>query len=201
MTSSRPPRPSRDRHADEIAEAVDRATRRFAHAAGVERARQVRGMMLDVVARAATSLRRKPNVCAITSGMLRVLAGGACGTDRRSAAPGRCVSANQRLAQQVHAAAARNRPDVDVGRRRAGHLQAACDRARRKAGDVLDAAEALLFERRDERAVAQHGGGHIAVIGVEPDDQHAVSATLAGVGRGRQVRRDRSGSCLYGSRR
>ena len=48
MTSMRPPRAARNRHADEIAEAVDRATRRLGQAARAKRARQVRGMVLDV---------------------------------------------------------------------------------------------------------------------------------------------------------
>ena len=77
-----------------------------------------------------------------------------------------------RLAQQMHAPAARDRPDVDVGRRRARHGEAARDRLRRKAGDVLDAGEALFFERGDQDAVAQHRRRDVPVIGIESDDQH-----------------------------
>lgn len=46
------------------------------------------------------------------------------------------------------------------------------NRLRRKAGDMLDAAEALFLESRDQHAVAQHGGRNVSVVAVETDDQH-----------------------------
>ena len=90
--------PVRDRDADEIAEAVDRATRRLLHAAGVET--RSPGARDDVRCRSrarSTSLRRKPNVCAMTSGTWRLLPA-VLRYWLNSAAPGRWVSANQRLA-------------------------------------------------------------------------------------------------------
>ena len=72
----------------------------------------------------------------------------------------------------MHAAAARNRPDVNVRRRRARHLQAAPDRALRETGDVLDAAEPLFLEGGDQLPVAEHGRGDVTVIRVETDNEH-----------------------------
>ena len=61
---------------------------------------------------------------------------------------------------------------IDVGRSDAAHLQARANRLGRKPGDVLDAAKALFFDRRDELAVAHEDGRDVAVIGVDAENVH-----------------------------
>jgi len=43
---------------------------------------------------------------------------------------------------------------------------------------VLDAAEALFFEGRDEVAVVEEDGGHVAVVGVDAKDVHTIQRRI-----------------------
>ena len=85
----------------------------------------------------------------------------------------------QRLAPEVGARIARHGKHVDIRRREAAHLQAGGDRVVRKTRHVLDAAEPLLFNRRDKLSVADQRRRHVAVIRVEAENVHGVSDTMA----------------------
>ena len=80
------------------------------------------------------------------------------------------------LAQQVGTWISRHRDVVEIRAAEARHLQAGLDRLRRKSGDVLDPAEALLLDRGDELAVAHEDGRDVAVIRVDAEDVHRVAS-------------------------
>ena len=61
---------------------------------------------------------------------------------------------------------------VEVGRVDAASVEAAADGVRGKSGHVLDAAEALFFEGRDEVAVIQKNGRNVTMVGVDAEDVH-----------------------------
>ena len=77
----------------------------------------------------------------------------------------------ERLAPQMRPRIARHGEQIDVGRLRARHPQTLRDRAMRESGAVLDAAEALLFHGGDQPAVPYDRGRHVAVIGVQAEDE------------------------------
>ena len=62
----------------------------------------------------------------------------------------------------------------------AGLIEAELNRASRKPGGVLDAVEALLFDRGDQAAVHHDRGGSVGVIGVDSQNDHerAMSALI-----------------------
>ena len=78
----------------------------------------------------------------------------------------------QPLPPEVRLGIARDGERIDVTRLGAGHRQARADRLARKAGVVLDAAESLFLDGRHELAVAQDGGGDVAVVRVDAEDEH-----------------------------
>src|SRR5258705_2657412 len=85
---------------------------------------------------------------------------------------------------------------VDIARVGAGHVEARAYRLARVAGVMLDAPEALLFHCRDELAVTQDRGGDVAVIRVDPQNEHATLLRAPAVpGRAVQAppRRTRTG--------
>ena len=53
-----------------------------------------------------------------------------------------------------------------------GRAQTIFDRLRGKSGAVLDAIEALFFDRGDELAVLDERGGRITVICIDAEDVH-----------------------------
>ena len=57
-----------------------------------------------------------------------------------------------------------------------GHLEHAPDRVRRESGPVLDAAEALLFDRGDELLRREQRRRDVAVIRVDAEDVHSLQS-------------------------
>src|SRR5262245_41907282 len=80
----------------------------------------------------------------------------------------------QDLSREMRARIARHADVIDVGGRDAGHVQARLNRLMRKPGDMLDAAEAFLFDGCDELAVAHDDRRHVAVIGVDTENVHGI---------------------------
>ena len=174
------------RGTDEVAEAVDGAAGGFGHPAGVVGARQVGGMMLHVAQSSGGGVDVEIELAAQRLGDASPLRGAPA--ILRGEGRGRPVPEREPgLAQQVRAASPRHGPDVDVARRRPGLAQAGQDGPGRKPGDVLDAGEALFLEGRDELPVLQYRRRHVAMPGVEADDQHG--STVASAWRRQPARR------------
>ena len=96
----------------------------------------------------------------------------------------------ERLSPQMRARPARDGKQIDLVCADAAHLQTRVDGSGRKSRDVLDSAEPLLFNGRDEFSVPDEGRGHIAVICVQPEDVHRRTSgidgeSVAGAGRAR----------------
>ena len=118
--------------------------------------------------------------------------------------PGEHLHARQEQALELHERLLEEDDVVEVVGRDAGRLQAEVDRALRELEVVLLAAEALLFGRGDEHAVAQDRGGGVVEVAGDAQDVHQdcrrarTSGSSAGAcGRGRHprpVRRRPSGS-------
>ena len=144
------------RRADEVAEAVDRADRRL-----VERRRRrtrspdAPGDARPSACAAATRASSSPSASAIVAGSADAAH---VARPRGDAAAGRWRSSEQRLAPQVRSRIAGDRERVHVARLDARHRRQARIAARGKPGPVLDAAEALLLDGRDELAVAHERG-------------------------------------------
>jgi hypothetical protein len=77
-----------------------------------------------------------------------------------------------RLAPQVGPWIARDRHVLNVTSRDAAHLEAGADRRFGKSGDVLDAAEALLFDGGHEDTVPEQYRGDVTVVGVDAENSH-----------------------------
>ena len=77
-----------------------------------------------------------------------------------------------KLPEEIGPAVLIDRDMLDVGQLKTCLPQAVGDRLRRKAGPVLDAAEALLLRCRDELAVTNERGRRIAVEGIEAKNDH-----------------------------
>ena len=71
----------------------------------------------------------------------------------------------------MRARIARDGEDVDVRGPRAGEPQAFGQREMRKSSVVLDPAEALLFDRRNQAAVPHQRRRHVAVVRVETENK------------------------------
>ena len=89
----------------------------------------------------------------------------------------------QRLAPEVSVRSARDGEDVDISRTDSADTQALRDRARRESRNVLDAAQSLFLDRSYQPAVADQGGGDVAVIGVQAEDVHGTEAASVASGR------------------
>src|SRR5579885_1026083 len=61
---------------------------------------------------------------------------------------------------------------INIGERKDGFFQEIANRPRGKDGGVFHAVEALFFDRCDELAIADKGGGGVSVVGVDPKDVH-----------------------------
>src|SRR5262245_52055320 len=66
--------------------------------------------------------------------------------------------------------------EIDVSRADAAELETGADGLIGEPRAVLDAAEALFLDRRDELSVAHERGRDVAVVGVEPEDVHSARA-------------------------
>ena len=154
--------------AGEIAEAVGGKQRRLIERRNVERAGQVRAMVLDAMELRAQAL--DVGVEGLGHGFgdadellehLGAFAGKARhaqGVEQLGAEPGPGI--------------ARHGDVVHVGDGDAGFLQAVANRRDREARRVLDAIEALLFDRGDELAVLHQGRRGVAVVGVDAKNIH-----------------------------
>src|SRR2546427_13238982 len=80
-----------------------------------------------------------------------------------------------RLPQEVGVWISADGDDVEVFAFDSADLEAPADRRGRKAGIVLDAAEALLLEGGDELAVADEHCGDVGVVDVDAEDVHGFS--------------------------
>src|SRR5215204_5491643 len=105
----------------------------------------------------------------------------------------------QCLPPQLRARVARHRKEVDVGGSEAADLEAGVHGVLRHAGVVLDTPIALLFDGRNELAVADERSGDVTVVGVDAEDvhrlvptRHAVSAGAASGTRALKRSRNRS---------
>src|SRR5271154_1533741 len=67
---------------------------------------------------------------------------------------------------------ARHGDVVNIGRRETGFLQTIADGSGGKSGGVFDAIEAFFFDGGDEAAVADDGGGSVAMIGIDAKNVH-----------------------------
>ena len=74
----------------------------------------------------------------------------------------------------------RNAQMLDFANLDSRRTQAILDRLRWKSGAVLDAIEALFFDRGDELAVLDERGGRITVICIDAEDVHSLLGCLAG---------------------
>src|SRR5512140_2812950 len=85
----------------------------------------------------------------------------------------------QRLAPQVRLRISRHRKQVDVGGMQAGGVEAGRGGVLRKPGAVLDPAVALLLDCHHEAAIDDQCGRNVAVVGVQPEDIHALTAVAS----------------------
>ena len=159
--------------ADEVAESVDRADSGLVERRRERCAREVRRVMLD-------EPRPRPDARQIERQRFRnrvrqPAQAREVPRARRDRAVRAMANQEQRLAPEMGARVARDRKDVDVRGREPAHRQTRSHRAMWKAGDVLDAAVALLLDRRDELTVFQQRRRHVAVIRVQSEDVHAIS--------------------------
>ena len=75
---------------------------------------------------------------------------------------------------------------IDLAGRHTRDLQACADGFPRESRPVLYAPETLLLDGRHQLAVTQQDGGHVAVVGVDPKDDHLTpSVKLCGRTRAR----------------
>jgi hypothetical protein len=165
-----------DRRADEVAKPVDRADRRLVEPARVERTGEVCGMVLDET-RARRHVARPETQRAIERATEIALSSGASPVRTDEPPRGRMSHGKPRLPPQVRAGEPRHGEPVDVLGACAGHAEARVDRVHRHASRVLEAGEPFLFEGGDQDAVVEESRRHVAVIGVEPEDQHGSDVT------------------------
>ncbi len=167
----------------EVAEAVDRQADRLVEIGGEEGGGEVGAVVLDVMDLGAQRLPRKG------AGDRLLDRGGAADVGEALEDEGRAGPALQDVEGAAPAVDARVAVDgevVDVGEAQAGILQAPAHGLGGQAGPVLDAAEALLFSRGDELAVLHQGGGGVAMIGVQSEDNHVRSFGQAAAPGGRK---------------
>jgi hypothetical protein len=163
------------RRADEIAEPVDGADGGVVERRHERRARQVRRMMLD-------KARTGPHPFVLEAERVgedhrqRANAGQVAGA-RRDRSPRPLPEEKPRLAPEMRPRVPRDGEDVDVGRHQATHLQARLHRLPRHAGIVLDPPIALFLDGRDELPITNQRRRHVAVVGVDAQDVHVVTAS------------------------
>ncbi len=166
----RPSAEAAPRRADEVAEPVDGADGRLVERAHERRARQMGGMVFDHArprAHAAFVEAERGRDRRRQRGDAREIAGAVADGVLRPV-----PEQEERLAPQVRAGVPRDGEQIDLGRADAGDPQALGERAMGEAGAVLDAAEPLLFHRRDELSFADEHGRDVSVVRVEADDDH-----------------------------
>src|SRR5204863_8680870 len=81
------------------------------------------------------------------------------------------------LAQKIGARVSGDREVIDLAGRYARDLQTCADGFLRESRPVLYAPETLLLDGRHQLAVTQQDGGHVAVVGVDPKDDHLPRST------------------------
>ena len=161
--------PHRPRGAYKISEPVDRADRGLLERRHVERAGQVRRVMLDPVhalldVLAAESQYIGDNRCHPTHSppVLQPI------RDQPRARP--LPEREERFTPEVRAGISGDREMTNLRGRHVRQLEARADRIARKPRPVLDPSEALLFDGSDELAIAEERGGDVTVVGVNPED-------------------------------
>src|SRR5690242_1951809 len=152
-----------------IAKAVDRDGYRLVERRDMEGRGQVRKMMFNALDRAGKGIGRKRAGDQLGEAGAGAAVAQAAGDQ---AEPGARGQEKAELAGEIGLAVLIDRDAVDVAQPDAGFSQAVRRRLRRKAGAMLDAAEALFLGGGDQHAVAQQRSRGIGVERIEAEDDH-----------------------------
>ena len=159
------------RGADEITEAVDGAQSGVLERTCKKAARQVRGMMLDVVHARRHGRFLEPDRIGARAGDVadRHHVRGAIADQRQVRT---MAQREQPFSPQVRLRVARHRERIDVARLCARHRETRTDRLAWKPRVMLDPAESLFLDGGNELAIAQNDCGDVTVVCVDADYQH-----------------------------